>query len=362
MKRLTFYLLTFIVLTAGCFDGERGMLTELLVNPAPNPENGAGYWPDAPLNDKVKAGTGSDMVVSPVPLEIQDALWGNWELLMDRLKAIMLLHKGGQHLDPETGELVWSTLSPVDGGLFGTLCELHVANRKFYDKYIDAGGIAIIAPTDRTSNVGARDEFLYMVREIILTMTSEMPELRQAMSPEHGFYYVLVGAQGEDVTMPGELSLFSRFAGFYTRSNTGGVSRHLAAGGIVYHLYTTPRQESLDSGVVVHELAHAIDYTFDDNPHLFPDWGTRLKTAYTLAYQKALKGEGYYNDINHYALTNEREYWAMGAGEWFEDIHGDNPHDRWHRETMIEGDPLLYTLLDEVFPAVSLPTYIWIEE
>ena len=362
MKRLTFYLLTLIVITAGCFDGERGILTELIVNPAPNPENGAGYWPDAPLNDKVKAGTGSDMVVSPVPLEIQDALWGTWEQKIDNIKDFVLLHKSGKYIHPETGELVLHKLEPRAAGLFQPFCELQVTNRLFYDKYIDAGGIAIIAPSDRTSRVGARDEFLYMAREIILTMTSEMPELRQAMSPEHGFYYVLVGAQGDDVTMPGELSLFSRLAGFYTRSNTGGVSRHLAAGGIVYHLHTTPRQESLDSGVVVHEMAHAIDQTFDDNPHLFPNWNTRLTTAYTLAYQKALKGEGYYNDINLYALINKQEYWAMSAGEWFDDFNRDDEHGRWRRETVIEGDPLLYALLDEVFPAVSLPKYIWIEE
>ena len=363
MKRLTFYLLTFIVLTAGCFDGERGILTELIVNPAPNPESDAGYWPDSPLNDKVKAGTGSDLVISPVPLEIQDALWGNREILMDRLKAIMLLHKGGQGIDPETGELVWSKLSSGGGGLFGTFCELHVTNRKFYDKYIDAGGIAIIAPTDRTSNVGVRDEFLYIAREIILTMTSEMPELHQAMSPEHGFYYVLVGAQVNDVNMPGELSLLNWYAGFYTRSSQGGVFRHLAVGGVDSHIYLDPPQEALSSGTVVHEFAHAIDYTFDAQPHLFPDFGTRLKTAYTLAYQKALKGEGYFNDIRLHAMKNQEEYWATGAQKGFTDMHGEGlPTDELQRTWLIEGDPLLYALLDEVFPAVRLPIFIWIEE
>ena len=363
MKRLTFYLLTFIVLTAGCFDGERGILTELIVNPAPNPESDAGYWPDSPLNDKVKAGTGSDLVISPVPLEIQDALWGNWEQKIDRIKDFVLLHKSGRHLDPETGELVVTQLKPRDAGLFQPFCELHVANRKFYDKYIDAGGIAIIAPSDRTSNAGVRDEFLYMAREIILTMTSEMPELRQAMSPEHGFYYVLVGAQVDDVNMPGELSLLNWYAGFYTRSSQGGVFRHLAVGGVDSHIYLDPPQEALSSGTVVHEFAHAIDYTFDAQPHLFPDFGTRLKTAYTLAYQKALKGEGFFNDIRLHAMKNQEEYWATGAQKWFTDMHGEGlPTDELQRTWLIERDPLLYALIDEVFPAVRLPTYIWIEE
>ncbi len=345
MKRFTFYLLTFIVLTTGCFDGERGMLTELLVNPAPEDT----FWPDAPLNDKVKAGTGSDLVISPVPPEIQDALWGTWDADLEALQD--WLDNGDTSVGPS-----WAVSVPWEYPATHFCQQLD--RRQFYDKYLDAGGMAVIAPSERTGSAPVRDEFLYVAGQILLTMTSKRPELRQALSPENGFRYVLVGSRVHDVNLPDELSKVAFYAGFYM----GGAFGRLAVGGIGYHRYLDPPEEALGSGVVVHEMAHAIDDAFDDNPHLFPDWGTRLKTAYTLAYQKALKGEGYYNDINLYALTNEWEYWAMSAGEWFDDIHGDNQHDRWHRKKMIEGDPLLYALLDEVFPAVTLPTYIWIEE
>ena len=358
MKRFTFGLLILTVLAIGCFDGERGLLTELIVNPAPNT---AGYWPDAPLNDKVKAGTGSDLVISPVPVEIQDALWGNWEELMDDLKEVMSLHKGGQSLNAD-GEWVENKLEPDATGLFAKVCT-HSDNRRFYTKYIDAGGIVAVGHNDSYSGAYVRDEFLYIAREIILTITSEMPELRQAMSPENGFYYVLIGATRDEVNLPDELSLFNRFAGFFTASSQLGSLRYLAAGGIYYHISLEEPEEALWSGTVVHEMAHAIDYTFDQQPHLFPGWDARLKALYEAAYQKALKGEGYFNDIRLHAMKNQEEYWATGAQKWFTDMHGEGLlADEWERERMIEGDPLLYALLDEVFPAVRFPTYIWIED
>lgn len=359
MKRLTFFFLALILFASGCFDGERGLLTELIVHPAPNT---AGYWPDAPLNDKVKAGTGSDMVISPVPVAIQDALWGNWEELMDDLKVVMSIHKGGQHLDPESGKLVWSKLGPDATPLFAAVCT-HSDLRRFYGKYIEAGGIIILSPSEHTTNVSVQDEFLYVAREILLTMTSEMPELRQAMSPENGFYYVLITAARRDVNMPQELSLFNRFGGFFTASSQLGSLRYLAVGGIYYHIDLTEPEEALSSNTVVHEMAHAIDYTFDLQPHLFPGWDARLTAMYEAAYQKALNGEGYFNDIRLHAMKNKEEYWACGVGDWFTEMHGEGlPTDELQRTWLLERDPLLYALLDEVFPAVRLPTYIWIED
>ena len=145
--------------------------------------------------------------------------------LMDDLKEVMLLHKGGQHLNAD-GELVVTHLSPTVTPLFAPVCE-NRANRDFYDKYIDAGGIVILANANRDSGAYVRDEFLYVARQIILTMTSEMPALRQALSPENGFYYVLVGAARDEVNMPDELGLLSRFAGFFTASDLFGTSRYL---------------------------------------------------------------------------------------------------------------------------------------
>ena len=349
MKRLTFFFLALIVFISGCFDGERGLLTELIVNPLPEDT----FHPGRPFggSDKVKAGTGSDLVISPVPPEIQDALWGTWDADLEALQA--WLDDGDTSVGPS-----WAVSVPWEYPA-SHFCQ-QLDRRQFYDKYMDAGGMAILSPSENTSHTPGRDEFMYATREILLLVTSKMPELRQAFSPENGFRYVLVGARGFDVNLPDELSKVAFYGGFYM----GGVFGYLAVGGIYNHIYIdAPRgKESVHSITVVHEMAHAIDDAFDKNPHLFPNWGTRLKTAYTRAYQKALKGEGFFNDINLHAMSNEWEYWAVGAHKWFHDIHGDNITNVLQRTRLIEGDPLLYALLDEVFPAVNLPVYIWIED
>ena len=342
MKIITFVFLTLVVLSIGCFDGDRGILTELLVEPAA----AAPVQVREPLTAEIAVGTGSELVMSPVPPEIQDALWFSWDSRLNRLEELLSI-RHGQHLNAD-GELEQSEVSPRP---FRFFCE-NVHRRLFYDKYIDAGGIAIIAPSDRTSTAGVDDEFLYAAREIILTMTSKRPELREALSPANRFRYILVGFLNFAVNMPYELQQLSQYLGFFAGD--------FAVSGIYWDL--NGKKAGLSSGIVVHEMAHAIDYAFDQHPHLFPDWGTRLKTAYTLAYQKALQGKGFFDDPDLYALTNTGEYWATGAQEWFTDIHGNNLADEWQRAKLIEQDPLLYALLDEVFPAVDLPVHIEIAE
>ena len=355
MKIITFVCLTLIVLSIGCFDGDRGILTELLPDAAPP------VPVREPLTAEIAVGTGSELVVSPVPTEIEDALWGSWDKDLDDLEHILSL--------PE--------ISPTDeiegsvGSSFTPFCEV-VHRRLFYDKYIDAGGIAILAPSDRTSRANVDDEYLFATREIILTMTSKRPELREVMSPENGFRYVLVGVTFvNEVNMPRELRRFAEWGGSYG----GG----LATGGIDWHhIDWVP---VLYSYLVVHEWAHAIDDAFDRHPHLFPDWWTRLRTAYSLAYQKALQGKGFFDDPSQYALKNEKEYWARGAETWFTSLTGDNstPFIYQHgdnlanelqrtrqyelqRAKMLAQDPLLYALLNEVFPVADVPPVIRIAE
>ncbi len=340
MKIITFVCLTFVVLSIGCFDGDRGVLTELLPDAAPP------VPARVPLTAEIAVGTGSELVVSPVPTEIEDALWFSWDSRLDRLEELLSI-RHGQHLNAD-GELEQTKLPPRP---FQFFCE-NVHRRLFYDKYIDAGGIAIIAPSERTSTAGVDDEFLYAAREIILTMTSKRPELREALSPANRFRYILVGFLNFAVNMPYELQQLSQYLGFFAGD--------FAVSGIYWDL--NGKKAGLSSGIVVHEMAHAIDYAFAQHPHLFPDWGTRLRTAYTLAYQKALQGKGFFDIPDHYALTNEGEYWATGAQEWFTDIHGNNLADEWQRAKLIEQDPLLYALLNEVFPAVDLPVHIEIAE
>lgn len=338
MKRILFFFL--MILSIGCFDGERGMLTELLVEPAGAPPPVV----LAPLPAEIAVGTGSDLVVSPIPSEVEDVLYGgDWEAKVDELAAFLRRRS----VTPKS--LMW-------------YCEEDIYRRVFYDKYIDAGGIVIIAPSTRSSAVGVRDEWLYAARAIILAMTSERRGLREVLSLGHefGFRYVLTGPDlWEELNLPREVAIRPGTGSFGTV-----IGGWMATGGLYFQWDRfNNKKESLHVGTVAHELAHAIDEAFDQYPRLFPGWGERLTGAYEAALAKAARGEGYFR-AGDYAMTNEKEYWAVGAMAWISDMHDYTPQS-WHavnRGEMLRKDPGLYRLLDAVFPVMHFPRHIDIAE
>ena len=332
--RKSLVLILIVLGLSGCFDGERGVLTELLIHPAPPPQFA--------LPTKIPAGTGSELVMSPIPERVEKHLYGrSWEEAVDRVE-FLLEHPNAQQLD------------------FWGFCEQDVYRRMFYDKYIDADGIAIIGPSEHTSGEPIADEFLYAAREVILVMTSKRPGLREVLSLGHemGFRYVLMGADiwGE-LNRPHELTL-SLASGFFLPVR----GRALAFGGIYFYWHTPEglpaySEEVFDTRTVAHEMAHAIDYVFDWYPHLFPNWGARLTAAYEAAMEKAQADpHNSYFRAGEWPLENEEEFWAVGANDWFT-FRGDDER-RW----MLNSNPLLYALLDEVFPVANFPVTIKIVE
>ena len=340
MKRMMFFFL--MVLSIGCFDGDRGMLTELLVEPAGAPPPVPVL---EPLTTKIAAGTGSELVLSPIPAAVEEHLYhGSWEAALRELARLL-------------------TIPEVSAETLGDRCDLDVHRRVFYDKYIDAGGIAIIAPSETSTNrVGVADEFLYAAREIVLTMTAARPGLREVLSLGHefGFRYVLLGAGWpQDISMPHELAEHGLYyRAFFTQIGMGW----LAAGGVFQTWENRESVITFDPPAVVHQMAHAIDAAFDEYPHLFPNWDVRLTAAYEAASAKALQGEGFF-PADDAAMRNEQDYWACGTEEWFTDVHAyyylADPNEV-QRAEMLRKDPRLYGLLDEVFPVADFPWHIQI--
>ena len=197
----------------------------------------------------------------------------------------------------------------------------------YYGKYLDAGGIPIVASSL------APDEALFRVRDIINEMLSDRPELHADMSRLG--VRVAIMARGSAVTNLPEFRKNSRYwdtrvekGGLYTRGSMRltvvGEENLLCQEANVYEGYD----------VFVHEFAHAVD-------HAEPLRGfrTRLESAYKDAMDAGLWPATY-------ASKNPSEYWAQAVGIWFglgKELDLDN------RSELSAYDPAVTALIQQVF-------------
>ena len=92
----------------------------------------------------------------------------------------------------------------IDNG-YDKIDYFHELQKAYYTKYIDAAGIAIVAP----QHIRTKD--LLDARDAIVVMTSKHPELRERFLSKHGmFYMVLFPDIWEQREMPESLLDYSR--------------------------------------------------------------------------------------------------------------------------------------------------------
>ena len=248
------------------------------------------------------------------------------------------------------------------------------AQRDYYTKYIDAGGVAVMG------HYRVDDAHFYNAREVILTMTSKRPELRERLTPD--YRYAIAGSTtGPKSPTRFRMVLWENQTGFPAMPEKlpHGFSNVGSCGGWCYALVSnwTGRFWS-DYSVVVHEFAHAIHYAINDfhipgNPvHVEIDkldttFQARLEAAYAVAKANAVEEMPVPHDKYatwDYAMTNVKEYWAEGVTYWFEYLsqvwpEGDIFQGRLHyHDSFRKKDPLLYALLDEWFPLLTIEVTI----
>ena len=244
--------------------------------------------------------------------------------------------------------------------------DLLALQKAFYTKYIDAGGIAILA------NATVEDTHLIEARRVVLTMTAKRPALRDHLLVQHGFYMVLLGRGTlyEDVpesTQEGPIYTFG-----CSMSAVPGVLKNGYCYATVGHITSRAYLYAF-----AHEFAHALESEME---RLRPGFQDRVKQAYENA--EAL-------GIWPLEVTRGwwREYWAEGVELWFYEIGPsrqsetyaefaarepvlaelmgeelwsyENEPDREFEtyEAFFERDPLLAELLDEWFPRIALPRH-----
>ncbi len=286
-------------------------------------------------------------VVTAVPPRIQALLFdefGSREELMDRLIDL-------EHGDPQVDEEFMADW------LLRVICKMD-RQRAYYQKYISAGGIAIVGNADMP------DRFFINARNIVLQMTAKRPEIREKLFPRTGFYMILVGSTLAYWELPENIFRRnpSRAIGFCLGS------RYCYAYVSEDYQNPLPQGYPIVMNTFVHEFAHAMEWvithdgwTQKDPPELLPPldpaFEDRLKTAYEAAkaankwriFDPAIiDGEVGEVDVGPaYIMKNYKEYWAEGVVYWY---YLDHKHISFaSREEFAAYDPLLYELLAEWF-------------
>ena len=293
----------------------------------------------APGEENVEVPEGT---LGPVPPEVQELLWGNWETELNQLLDMVEF--------AETHDLGADYL-----GIKVKLDDLCLLSeqRDHYTKYISAGGIAIVGDRYVPDNV------FYAVEDMVLALTAKHPEIREPLFPQNGrgFYIILFNANVGMASLPEIKTRHSNAAG---RGHCRGDSLHghfYCIANVVVYSDTIFRLNT-----VVHEFGHALHGSINQ---LDPNFQGRLEAAYDAAKaagkwrQKdihVIDGEVIEIDAGiGYILNNPSEYWAEGILYW---CYGGKAGIRFaSREEFAEYDPGLYALLSEWLPDDTFGIY-----
>ena len=189
-----------------------------------------------------------------------------------------------------------------------------------YTKYLPAQGAHIVAPAN------VNDLALLQARDILLGMTSTRPELFSDMT-RTGLRIIIFNHLITPLhTLPEfkDWPLAALKAGGFAKDASG-----YTVAAPDYRLNCTP--------ILVHEIAHAIDYAIQ--PHA-PWFSEKRDSAYQNAMAAGLwKGE--------YAATDKSEYWAVAVERHFRPQAGE--------VLLPKKDPELAKLIVSVFGDAQIP-------
>lgn len=210
---------------------------------------------------------------------------------------------------------------------------------RFYKKYVDAGGLPVVA-SERVS-----DYALLEAAFLIGKMLQNRDDIVQALAKNRTRFVVM--AFDELTTMIPEHSDLepARFWDKRARGLGATPARPAVSCG-EENLLGFPGDPYEKENILIHEFAHTIHHmglaTVDE------EFDGRLEALYRKAMAKGLWK-------NKYAANNRAEYWAEGVQSWF-DTNRPPDHDHNHvdrREELETYDPDLAALIAEVLGEIE---------
>jgi hypothetical protein len=204
------------------------------------------------------------------------------------------------------------------------------AARAFYSKYIDVGGMPVVAHAD------VADEALIRVHEIVTHMLAGRADITAALV-EKRMYLIIIGKDQVYTDMPEyRRSPDPEYQNERVRG-TGGRPTSFGEENVL----SLPLDRYDDESIAVHEFCHTIDGA---SRSIDPTWSDRKNEAFRNARRKGLYADAY-------AGSNAGEYWAEICQAYFDCQRVNN----WNhgpigtREQLKAYDPEGYELVRTTF-------------
>ena len=273
--------------------------------------------------------------VGPVPDDLAVLLWGDEEALLAELKDVLEDSITETDLGP-----VHDTANLRPNRLIERICGMRL-RRAYYQKYIDAGGVAIMGDGH------LEDRYFYATREVVLEMTSKRPELRKLLSPSYDDRVNLTGKELVP-TRKFRIILFHPFRS--TQAIPEVYPNHLETIGTcsLDKCYVSVQiyKGALDTSVFVHEFAHALHFAINLFDATFEE---ELIAAYEVAKNNDDSYWGSFHGGQNSAESHAGEYWAFSVTRWFMRFSLPTGLGEYHHDQFREKDPMMYALLQEWF-------------
>ena len=190
-----------------------------------------------------------------------------------------------------------------------------------YTKYLQAQGAHIVALAD------VNDRAMLQARDILFDMTSTRPELFSAVTST-GLRIIIFNHR---TTALQKLPEFEDWP--LAAVKTGGFAKDASG-----YTVAVPEYNLKCSPVLVHEIAHAIDYAIQP----FAPWFSEKRDS---AYQNAIAAGLWEGE---YAATEKAEYWAVAVERHFRPQAGE--------VLLSKKDPEAAELVTSVFGDATIPS------
>ncbi len=248
------------------------------------------------------------------------------------LAAVVSPRASSGQSPPVAGAEAAAPVSAVPEALFEKFREAdRDAARRFYKKYLDVKGLAVLASGD------VADEALRRTREIVTHLLADRPDVLETMA-RSGTRLIIIGRDQVYTDMPE-----------YRRSRNPEYQneRVRGTGGLDVTSFGEENLLNLavdrydDESIGLHEFCHTVDAALG---RMDPDWRARLTRTYRGAVDKGLwKGA--------YAGSNPGEYWAEICQSYFDcnRINNWNHNHVATREQLKRYDPDGYDLVRTTF-------------